>query len=316
VCAQEQWRAPHANPAFANGCRIHRQQEIMDYNYIPPRLIQRRDIDFGMERDIPRHWLAGDCHRTRFFDALSIMFPEGEKFFIDSVRQLQDRAAGDTELQEQVGAFIVQEALHRREHRAYNARLAAQGAPVASLEARVISRQARARHRLSARGQLAITICLEHFTAMLAHQILLHGNNLAGADERMASIWRWHAVEETEHKAVAFDLFTRVQANPVLRYLRRCAAMLWVTLLFSSDVWRFTFALVKADGRAADWRGWRRLLARQFVAPAPLLRIIPHWLAWFKPGFHPWQHDNRALLAQMRAPYDALARAARVVRAG
>lgn len=270
---------------------------------------ERRDIRFGMDDDIPAHWLRDDAHRTRFYDALSLMFPEGERFFIDAVRACRDRAAGAPALEHDVRAFIGQEAMHRREHLAYNARLGAQGAPIDELEARLLARMNLARSRLGPVGMLGITICLEHFTAMLADQVLRHPALFDGADPAMRALWHWHALEETEHKAVAFDLYVRARPHAFARYVRRCYAMLVVTPIFIAHIWSFTWRLLKADGRHRDLLDWLRLLYYHFIAPGPLTRIVPQWLAWFRPGFHPWKHDNRALLHDARRKYDALAQA-------
>lgn len=272
------------------------------------RAFKRRDIRFGMASgQFDRHWLGGDCHRTRFYDALSIMFPEGERFFIESVRHWRHKAEGNPRLEAEVTAFIGQEAMHRREHMEYNARLAAQGMPVEALEKYITYRHDRARSKLSKAGLLGMTVVLEHFTAMLADQLLRHPDNLAGADPRMARIWRWHTLEEGEHRSVAFDVYSLVRDKPVQRYFYRCRAMLLITPIFISQVWAFTWTLVKADGRQGDWRGWLRLLYCQFISPGPLMRLLPHWFAWFKPGFHPSQHENEALVDRYRAEYDGLA---------
>ncbi|CAM2145265.1 Metal-dependent hydrolase [Pararobbsia alpina] len=269
---------------------------------------ERRDIRFGMDGEIDPHWLDGDAHRTRFYDAMSLMFPEGEKFFIESVRMCRDFAEGDPILERDVRAFIGQEAMHRREHIAYNERVGEQGAPVAQIEAQLLARLNLARSRLSRGGMLGVTICLEHFTAMLADQVLRHPATLRDADPAMQALWQWHALEETEHKAVAFDLYVRALPRPFERYLRRCNAMLIVTPVFISHIWSFNWRLVKSDGQHRDLRGWLRLLYYQFISPGPFVRILPQWLAWFRPGFHPWKHDNRALIGDTQKAYDALAR--------
>lgn len=266
--------------------------------------VRRRDINFRMQSDIPVFWLNGECHRSRFYDAMSIMFPEGEKAFIESVAHYRDRVPAHSALAEDVMGFIGQEALHTREHRRYNARLEAAGAPVERLEAIVARQQKFARRHLSPRARLAITICLEHYTAMFADQLLRHPRALQGAEARMLKLWRWHAVEEAEHKSVAFDVFCIAVPNPLLRYASRCAQMLFVSAIFSSLIWYFTYELVKSDGRLSDWRGWASLLREQFLRPAFLLRLIPQWLAWFVPGFHPRWHDNSALVAAASREYD------------
>jgi uncharacterized protein len=271
-----------------------------------PTPFRRRNIDFGMCSPIPTFWRGGDCHRTRFYDAMSIMFPEGERAFIESVQLHRDRIGDNPALQREVTEFAAQEALHGREHRRYNERLEAQSAPVAKLERRVAAQQDFARRFLPASVRLAITICLEHFTAMFADQLLRHPRILASAEPTMADIWLWHALEETEHKAVAFDVFTAALRGPVRRYALRCTVMLFVTPIFSSLLWSVTFALVRHDRRATDVRGWLRLLGEQFLSPGPLTRMVPKWLAWFIPGFRPWMHDNRALIEAFSARFDGM----------
>ncbi|MBE1162685.1 metal-dependent hydrolase [Dyella acidiphila] len=264
-----------------------------------PRIV-RRDLHFDMQADIPRYWLNGDAHQTRYFDALSLMFPDGERFFIDSVRAFRPDIAGDMQLDAAVGGFIGQEAMHSREHLLYNERLQRQGVDAQGLMQIVKDVQDQRARTLSAAGQLALTICLEHFTAMLADHLLRHPAGMRKADPRMAAIWRWHALEETEHKAVAFDVYQRVGGTPFIRWRRRCRAMLWVTMLFTYRTWQFMWRLSKTDGTQKDWRGWLRLLGFLFVSPAPITRIGGQWLRWFLPGFHPWKHDNRVLMEAAR----------------
>lgn len=254
----------------------------------------RRDIDFGMSAPIPAHWLGGHCHLTRFYDAMSIMFPEGERAFIETAQHYRNLTCTDAELAYAVTEFVAQEALHTREHVRYNRRLQAQGVPVERLERRVAAQQAFARRYLPPVVRLAITTCLEHFTAMFADQLLTEPGSLEGADPAMADLWFWHALEEIEHKAVAFDVLALAIRAPLRRYMLRCAAMLFVTPIFSMLLWRLTFQLVRHDRRVTDIGGWLRLLRVQFVSPGPLTRMLPHWFAWFRPGFHPWQRDNRA----------------------
>jgi predicted metal-dependent hydrolase len=264
--------------------------------------IVRRDLHFDMQDgDIPRYWLNGDAHQTRYFDALSLMFPDGERFFIDSVRAFRSEVADDASLNAAVGGFIGQEAMHSREHLLYNERLERQGVGAFALMDIVREVQDRRARTLSPIGQLALTICLEHFTAMLADQLLRHPSLMQKADARMAAIWRWHALEETEHKAVAFDVYQRVGGTAVKRWHRRCRAMFWITGLFTYRTWQFMWRLSKADGTRKDLRGWLRLLGFLFVAPAPITRIGGQWLKWFLPGFHPWKHDNRASRCGVRA---------------
>jgi uncharacterized protein len=263
--------------------------------------IVRRDLHFDMQDDIPRYWLDGDAHKTRYFDALSLMFPDGERFFIDSVRTFRPDIAGDAELDAAVGGFIGQEAMHSREHLVYNERLQRQGVDAYALMQIVKDVQDRRARTLPPVSQLALTICLEHFTAMLADHLLRHPSTLQKADPRMVAIWRWHALEETEHKAVSFDVWNTVMAPGPKRYLIRIGTYLLTTLTFWPTVFLIHTRLIRSD-RTADQRvrGMGRVIGfldgpRHGVFP----RIAREWLSFFRPDFHPWDHDNRHHLAKV-----------------
>lgn len=268
--------------------------------------IPRRNVRFSLDEQTPRYWYRGWPHVTRFFDGLSIMFPLGEKLFIDSVVHFRKAIESDPALAEAVDAFVYQEASHIREHRSYNQQLAAQGAPIDALEQLLLRRQ-EVGNKFSPAMRLAMTASLEHFTAILSDQLLRNPAVLKGADGKMAMIWRWHAIEETEHKAVAFDVLCSVVRNPVWRYLMRCGVMLIMTGYFAVDVMYFIYRLAGNDGQRRNGREWLRLLGWLFVSPGPLTRVFPRWLAWFIPGFHPNHLDTREALEAARQTLDEYA---------
>ena len=268
----------------------------------PQPSIAQRDIHFGFEGCDMRRWCAGDPCRTHSFNANSLMFPEGEKFFIESVRHFREQIT-DPKLQEDVKGFIGQEAVHGREHRSYNAELGKLGYDVERLERRTIRQLNFTRRVLPPKGRLAVTIALEHFTAILADALLSDPRVLQDADPRMAALWRWHAIEETEHKAVAFDVYKTV-APGVPGYVRRCLIMLNTTLLFWTYVLLNYFYFTRRDGIGLPRAAWR-FFWLGFVNPGMLRRIQLPWLAYFRPGFHPWNHDNRGHVEQWKAAYAA-----------
>lgn len=264
--------------------------------------VRRRDRRFAVDGADLRHWHPRGLHVSHFFNALSLFFPDGEQFFIDSVRHYRDRLE-DPALRESVRGFIGQEAMHGREHRAYNDSLRAAGYPVDEIEARIRRILGFARAHLSPAHQLAGTIALEHFTAILADVVLRDARVLEGADPAMASLWRWHALEETEHKAVAFDVYRAVVSGR-RRYWLRVGVMTGITLRFLREIAGAHWALLRHDGRRADWRGWLALLGLLFGKPGVFRQIAGPWLDYFRPRFHPWQHDNRALLQRWQPDYD------------
>lgn len=270
----------------------------------PAAAIERRDIAFGLEGVDLRQWHARGLHASQFFNALSLFFPEGEKFFIDSLRHYRDRI-DDPKLLEDIRGFIGQEAMHGREHRVYNAKLAAAGYDAALLESRAVALLEFARKNLKPVHRLAATIALEHFTAILADVVLRDERVLEGADPAMAELWRWHALEETEHKAVAYDVYTKVTGGSLRGYLLRSTVMLTTTARFLSQTARTHYHLIRQDGRQRDLRGWLALADVLWGRPGVLRQIALPWLDYFRPGFHPWQHDNRARLARWQPGYAA-----------
>jgi predicted metal-dependent hydrolase len=257
---------------------------------------QVRNVRFGTGPEVPRHWHGGRRAITLFFDNLSLFFPPGERFFIASVKAHAAFATGTT-LEPDVQAFCAQEGIHSREHVRYNRMLDAQGYPATRLEQR-LERHLRwiARH-VPLRRQLAITCALEHFTALMGDTVLSDPRLLDGANAEMAALWRWHAAEENEHKAVAFDLYQRAGGT----YLERTRAMVGATIVFWILVLVHQVRLMKADGCAASLVEWRSLFVYLFVNPGGLRRIVGSYLKYYRPNFHPWQIDNLALLEAWRA---------------
>ena len=243
-------------------------------------------------------WLGGDATATAVFNALSLTFPVGERLFIDAVRNYRDKLSG--RLLTETKAFIAQEAIHSREHVGLNAGLDRTHYPVDAIDAEM----ARRFDFLRGRGpvaMLAVTISLEHFTAMMADWFLEDETFWAGAPEDMTRLWQWHAMEETEHKAVCFDVFQQISRewSPLQRYFVRTRAMIISTVLFTLNITRFASMLLEADGVPALRA---RLGAFNYLFGKPGL-FRKSWRAywdWFRPGFHPWDHDNRPLLEAWR----------------
>ena len=274
-----------------------------------PHEIPKRDLRFDLERPDMRTWHPAGLHVAHFWNALSIFFPLGETFFIEAVQHYAGRIQ-DPKLQREVRGFTSQEGIHSREHRRYNRALASAGLPVAQLERIVRWRIDVMRKYAPPIVQLAVTIALEHFTAMMAHVLLTHDDeSLGGADPVMAATWRWHAIEETEHKAVAFDVYRAVCGTGPVAYFRRTFILLVTSVVFWLLVFLFHARLVAADGRLTDVRGWGKLFRFLWMKPGVLRRIIRPWFSYFRPSFHPWEHDNSDLVDGWKAAFAATGQA-------
>jgi predicted metal-dependent hydrolase len=145
-------------------------------------------------------------------------------------------------------------------------------------------------------------MALEHFTAILAHQLLANPRHLAGAELQTADLWRWHAVEEIEHKGVAYDtwLFATRDWPRWKRWKVKAKVMLYVTRNFVVDRTAGSLELMRQDG-VTGAKAWTLLLWYLWVQPGMFRKIAGAWLKFFLPGFHPWNEDDRHLLAHYAA---------------
>jgi hypothetical protein len=242
--------------------------------------------------ELPPYWHQDNVVSTSACEAMALVFPEGERFFVRSVRAFQDPIT-DPALRAQVRAFIQQEAQHGAAHEATFAHLRAQGLPIDGwlaryrwLAYRVIEPASPPILRLS------VTVALEHLTASLGQATLREGL-MDGAHPEMAALMRWHAAEEIEHKAVAFEVLQAVDG----RYLVRVAGMvigLSTFLAFWTSAIRF---LRQHDPeRARRWAADRDRL-RASGLPDTRWRLVRSALDYLRPGFHPDQVDDAELAA-------------------
>ncbi|MDB5669165.1 MAG: metal-dependent hydrolase [Alphaproteobacteria bacterium] len=258
--------------------------------------ITPRDRRFGREGGTARWWLAGNPVGTALYNALSATFPKGEAFFVESVRAFRDGAP--PRLAAEIRSFTTQEVMHSREHVAFNRRAHDAGYDLTELDVRVVERLEITKTRPPV-VNLAATMALEHFTAILAHELLRDPRHLKGADAESAALWRWHSIEEIEHKGVAYDtwLYATRDWPRFKRWSVKARVMLYVTKNFVVDRTHGSLVLLAQDGIKGP-KAWARLFWYTFVRPGMMRKIAGAWLAFFLPGFHPWKHDDRALIAE------------------
>ncbi|HEX8401043.1 MAG TPA: metal-dependent hydrolase [Allosphingosinicella sp.] len=258
--------------------------------------ITPRDRRFGRGTSTDRWWMGGDPIATALYNALSATFPKGEAFFVESVRKFRDGA--DPKLAAEIKAFVNQEVMHSREHIAFNKRAHDAGYDLKPLEDRVDWRLDFVRSK-PAIASLAATLALEHYTAILAHELLRDPRHLADADPESAALWRWHAIEEIEHKGVAYDTWLHA-TNDWPRFKRwqvKSKVMLLVTRNFLVDRTLGALELLRQDGLTGP-KVWAGLFWFAFGRPGMMRKVFGAWASFFMPGFHPWNHDDRALIVE------------------
>ncbi|MFA6218542.1 MAG: metal-dependent hydrolase [Erythrobacter sp.] len=251
----------------------------------------------------PRRWWAGDAYGTAWHNALSATFPRGEAFFIEAVKAHREGAG--PRLEAEIRAFVKQEINHTREHIAFNRLAEEHGYDIKAIDVRVGEMLALTRGRPKI-VDLAATMALEHYTAMMAKEFLANPQHFKDAEPQVRKMWEWHSIEEIEHKGVAFDTYLHAtrEWTGYRRWKLRSLMMLVVTFNFFRNRWHDTLELLAQDGitgRKAKWG----LLKYLTVTPGVVRRIFPAWLSYFKPGFHPWDHDDRALIGRFEGEFEA-----------
>lgn len=284
----------------------------------------RRDVKINLDESRAADWHEQGAHVTHFFNALSILFPAGERLFMDSVRAYKDQVE-DPELKKAITAFIGQEALHSREHEEYNEMLDRKGLPALKLDKALWKLLGGLQAVLGKKMALAGTIALEHYTAIMADAVLGNENVIGkGSDEGYRQMWQWHAYEETEHKAVAYDVWNTVMPDNVYNRFIRRFGMVLASVIFWPVVMYFHARLVLADKNAKGkhLKGYGKV-AKMLLGKGGVFRnSIGDFFDYFRGDFHPWDHDNSAYMKEidsfvemvnktMRQPNDEVKKAVR-----
>lgn len=255
-----------------------------------------RRPDFDLAADVPKYWWGNDPVKTLLLSAMSASFPAGERFFIDSVRHYQDRIT-DPELLKAVRGFIGQEAHHSKEHKALNGYLEERGVGLGRLDREVQAFMDLMRKHFSPERQLAHTVAVEHFTALMAEEFLLkYDEVLDEMDPRMAPIWAWHAIEESEHKSVAFDVYKAIGGSE----FTRVTEMMVVSVLFPLFTSIHLAQLMKEDGQLFNIKSWAGALNFMWGKPGVFRKLLPSYFKYYSPNFHPWNHDARHLVEKAK----------------
>ena len=255
--------------------------------------IKVRNMSFEIEQALATDWADKDAFLTAIFNAMSISFPSGEKNFIDSVRVYQDRIE-DPKLRSEVKGFFKQEGIHSREHRKYNQLLCQQrGYDLEELEGVYLNRIEASKNdpKITNRVMLASTVAVEHFTASFGESFL-QGKLVKNVEGPLGDLWRWHSLEELEHKSVAFDVYRQIGGDNKMRTTVMRLSMM--TLFW--DVMKVAIKILRHDQQLWKWKTVKSM-AKFLFSKQGFIRIhVPAYKAFFRDDFHPWDIDNRPLL--------------------
>ena len=271
----------------------------------------RRNLDFQLEQHMARYWFGGHPFKTRVFDALSLTFPDGERYFISSVRLYRDQIT-DPELQAKVKDFIMQEAQHGIAHDKMNQLMKDQGMPVDAMIGEMKSRFDYWLNHKSPEINIAITAASEHLTALMAECFYAKKETLAEVDPYVRALFAWHAIEEMEHRDVAFDVMQNVAKVPYA--VRARALALTSVMMYGFTLYR-TNIMLKADGfnKRERIKMFAQGMPWLFGKKGILSSMKKPYMDWYKRDFHPSQHP---VLAQYPVWVETLEKTGDPIKAG
>jgi predicted metal-dependent hydrolase len=255
-------------------------------------MFQSHKLDQEWSDQLPRYWNDHSPFKTHFLNSLSIVLPKFEEFFIRTLRPLKKNITDPQQLTE-YNEFIKQESYHSYAHNKYNNWLQSQGLPVDQLQEsndRILDFLLK---NTSNKTCLAITICVEHITVSYASVFLKHRLVLKKMHPHFGDIWRWHAIEEIEHKSVAMDIWNQTYSDFIFQRL----IMLVVFIYYIWIVGKNTLIFLQHDNQLWKWRTLTDMVSLFFDKQSGLiLKSFVPWLDFMRTDFHPNDHDHTILL--------------------
>lgn len=250
----------------------------------------RKNLNF-LSAGTPKYWFDNDPFKTRVADSLQLVFPDGERYFIESVRAYRNQIT-DEKLKKTVKDFIMQEAQHGIAHDKVNQRLREQGMPVDGMIDFAKKSMRHMTKKYSKEYNIANTAATEHLTALMAKCFFEHKSTMENVEPFMRALLAWHAIEEMEHRAVAFDVMRDV-AHVADR--TRYAAMIQTSIFLPLFTLLRANMMLKTDGFSKRQRFgmFRKGIPWLFGSKGMLANVKDEYLEWFTPDFHP---DNQTMI--------------------
>ena len=255
--------------------------------------IASRRVEFDFDRIDGPYWYRENVVATAFLGALSAVFPPGEKEFVRSVMHYRDRITDDA-LRSDIRGFAAQEGSHSNQHRRANEWLDRNGYGASAITAKVEAFNADFAERFPPQVHLAVTVVMEHITAILAEYVLTHPERMAEMPPAVRAMFEWHAAEEIEHKAVAFDVYDQVVGD---RDLLRLVCLVG-TASFVYYSLMDTRTALRGAPRAPTLRDLVETGELLFARRGIFASIGRRYLDFYRRDFHPWMHDNQHLVAR------------------
>ena len=265
-----------------------------------------RKVNFKFEKPFPKHWYNDNPIATHFMNAQHLAFPDGEKFFIRSVKAFADVYKNDPELKKRVDNFIGQEGTHYAEHQKFWDIMEDQDLqPMKFVDIfrktawnglETWARKTFTRNNTGNKVALSVTVALEHFTAMLAESGIVNKDITEKMPEEMKNLFMWHAAEEIEHKAIPFDVLKKVDDSYALRVGGMAIATWGLSFYLGLGTAMLTAQDkdVKAKDIPKDLLTFLSRFRQSFGGT-----LASQYFQYFRPDFHPDQIDNYHLAEEL-----------------
>lgn len=254
-----------------------------------------RRMDYAFQ-DTPKYWCNHEPTFTHYFTGMSTLFPEGESYFVRSVRALRDQLKDNPQLDRDIGAFIGQEAMHSKEHHAFHVSAQQHGLDPESLERSTGIILKAIENLFPKKWNLLVTVGLEHYTAVLVVEMMKNTNNLM-TDPTIRNLWLWHSVEETEHKAVAYDMYEYLYGKGLSAYIPRVTIFTFSLVLITLMSNVYQMVLMYRDKQLFNLKSWAKFA--RFSVDA-YRKFIPQFSEYYHLSFHPNHSDESELVAQTK----------------
>lgn len=255
--------------------------------------VRRMDYEF---QDMPKYWCNNEPTFTHYFTGLSTLFPEGESYFVRSVRALRGQVKDNQQLDRDIGAFIGQEAMHSKEHHAFHRSAQQYGLDPESLEKTTGIILKAIERTFPKKWNLLVTVGLEHYTAVLVVEMMKDVNELM-TDETIRNLWLWHSVEETEHKAVAYDMYEYLYGKGLGAYIPRVAIFTFSLAMITVLSTAYQVVLLKRDQQLLNLKSWRKFAQH---GREKYKVFIPKFLDYYRFNFHPNDSDESEIVAKTK----------------
>lgn len=258
----------------------------------PFNLKVRKETRFDFEGVSAIH-TADNRYISHFFNALSLITPITEGILIRAVRKAQPLLEGSG-LEDDAKAFIGQEAVHTREHRALNTHLKSIGYGAESAIAILNNHVAKLEEKLTLQDALAIVVAGEHAIYSISRVLLQIPHERYMQHEEVRRLFLWHSLEEMEHQSVCDDIYRKLYGAGLKHNVVYLRAFSRATKLLYKMIGSVMGELLKTS-RAGKKGELKAFISWLTIDPALGIKTAAELMAFFKPGFKHWSRKREDL---------------------